>query len=74
MLNLIEQRILDLLKYNPDSKEIYKKLGLTFSEDEIAKAFDSLIKNERIREKIKRIWSGKGFIYEGELGHWELIG
>lgn len=73
MLNLIEQRILDLLKFNPDSKEIYIKLGPHFSDEDIDHAFDSLVEKGVIKEKIRRVWDGRNVIYEGEIGHWEVV-
>jgi len=70
---LVEQRILDLLKVNPDSKVIFITLGCSFTDEEIDRAFDSLILKGLIREKLKKYWNGKEYAYRGEIAHWEVI-
>lgn len=68
-LDLIEQKLLDCLKYENDSSAVIMRMtDMNFSIDDICAAFDSLAKNGLIREMIvNRGWNG----YDGKIGFWE---
>lgn len=70
---LIEQQIIDLLKANPDSKNVFATLGTDYPEEEINIAFNSIILNGLVNEKLTKHWDGKGFVYDGEIGYWKVI-
>jgi len=67
---IIEQKILDLLKFEKDSSEIIIKLQkIGFLIDDIFIAFDSLELKKKIREKI----NFATFNYKGKIGFYEVV-
>jgi len=72
MLTLPELRVLDMLKIQPDSREVFKKLCPPFREDDIDAAFRSLAAAGLIQEEMRTVW-GKPNAYEGRMGFWKIV-